>query len=147
MALSWCTFRALQSAPGGVWNWYRDPESGISFARIGIDIKLGIGPQLKKPRSNICNNNSLMQNYFFMPNYMDGKHSLLKWCILEILSLHCGIPNLTFLLKNYYCKNLKVRLASKKDLSSVFLGGPGIGGACVTDITSARSVNNTTPLS
>lgn len=27
---------------------YRDPESGISFARIGIDIKLGIRSKLKK---------------------------------------------------------------------------------------------------
>lgn len=30
-------------------------------------------------------------------------------------------------------------LTSKKDLSSVFFGGPGVGGACDTDITSAKS--------
>jgi hypothetical protein len=32
-------------------------------------------------------------------------------------------------------------LTSKKDLSSVFFGGPGAGAAGVTDITSARSEN------
>lgn len=30
-------------------------------------------------------------------------------------------------------------LTSKNDLSSVFLGGPGAGGAGITEITSAKS--------
>lgn len=32
-----------------------------------------------------------------------------------------------------------MQLTSKNDLSSVFFGGPGIGAAWVTDITSAKS--------
>lgn len=34
---------------------------------------------------------------------------------------------------------MMIKLTSKKDLSSHFLGGPGAGAACVTVITSARS--------
>lgn len=34
----------------------------------------------------------------------------------------------------------RIRLTSKNDLSSVFLGAPAVGKAGVTDITSAKSI-------
>lgn len=41
--------------------------------------------------------------------------------------------------KAHMIKKQKWLLTSKKDLSSVFLGAPGVGLAWDTDITSARS--------
>jgi len=40
----------------------------------------------------------------------------------------------------YFSIKIKCILTSKKDLSSVFFGGPGIGAAGITDTTSAKSV-------
>jgi len=40
----------------------------------------------------------------------------------------------------YFSIKIKCILTSKKDLSSVFFGGPGIGAAGLTDTTSAKSV-------
>jgi len=40
----------------------------------------------------------------------------------------------------HFSIKIKYILTSKKDLSSVFFGGPGIGAAGVTDTTSAKSV-------